>query len=133
MVQSVGGPLSLLLASLMQSLASEWVDRYQENSEKAMVELVQYFVLCCGCRAAITMEMFQNEDTTSVIRSLTENFDEVREHGERREKGEGDERAGGAVLGGDGGGTCWPCSHPGQWRLPSHCSWTHLPEVQGTA
>lgn len=42
-----------------------------------MVELVQYFVLCCGCRATITMEMFQNEDTTSVIRSLTENFDEV--------------------------------------------------------
>ena len=43
----------------------------------AMVELVQYFVLCCGCRATITMEMFQNEDTTSVIRSLTENFDEA--------------------------------------------------------
>ena len=42
------------------------------------MELVQYFVLCCGCRATITMEMFQNEDTTSVIRSLTENFDEVR-------------------------------------------------------
>ena len=41
------------------------------------MELVQYFVLCCGCRATITMEMFQNEDTTSVIRSLTENFDEV--------------------------------------------------------
>ena len=43
-----------------------------------MVELVQYFVHCCGCRAAITMEMFQNEDTTSIIRSLTENFDEVK-------------------------------------------------------
>ena len=42
------------------------------------MELVQYFVLCCGCRATITMEMFQNEDTTSIIRSLTENFDEVR-------------------------------------------------------
>lgn len=59
-------------------MAREWVDRYQEGSEKAMVELVQYFVLCCGCRATITMEMFQNEDTTSVIRSLTENFDEAR-------------------------------------------------------
>ena len=62
---------------LLQSVASEWVDRYQESSEKAMVELVQFFVHCCGCRATITMEMFQNEETTSVIRSLTENFDEV--------------------------------------------------------
>ena len=61
----------------LQSLASDWTDRYQEDAEKAMVELVQYFVLCCGCRATITMEMFQNEETTSVIRSLTENFDEV--------------------------------------------------------
>ena len=40
-----------------------------------MVELVQYFVLCCGCHAKITMEMFRGE-TTEVIRSLTENFAE---------------------------------------------------------
>ena len=90
----------------MQSLASEWVDRYQENSEKAMVELVQYFVLCCGCRAAITMEMFQNEDTTSVIRSLTENFDEVRGEMRREEGGRGNERQCGGR-----GGTSWAHSH----------------------
>jgi cohesin complex subunit SA-1/2 len=72
------GMFSAVLAgkSSLQSVASEWTDRYQAASEDAMVELVQYFVLCCGCRATITMEMFQNEDTTSVIRSLTENFDE---------------------------------------------------------
>lgn len=62
----------------LQSVASDWTDRYQEeDAEKAMMELVQYFVLCCGCRATITMEMFQNEETTHIIRSLTENFDEV--------------------------------------------------------
>ena len=63
--------------AILQAVASEWVDRYQEASEKAMVELIKYFVLCCGCRATITMEMFQNEETAVVIRSLTENFDEV--------------------------------------------------------
>ena len=62
---------------VLQAVASEWVDRYQEGSETAMAELIQFFVHCCGCRATITMEMFQNEDTTSIIRSLTENFDEV--------------------------------------------------------
>ena len=40
-----------------------------------MLELVQYFVVCCGCRAEVTMEMYRGE-TTDVIRMLTENFDE---------------------------------------------------------
>ena len=43
-----------------------------------MVELIQLFVLCCGCKAGITMEMFQTEDPSDVIRALTENFAEVR-------------------------------------------------------
>lgn len=40
-----------------------------------MLELVQFFVVCCGCRAEITLEMYRGE-TTDVIRALTENFAE---------------------------------------------------------
>lgn len=61
---------------LTQSLASDWVDGYQEDPESAMVELIQFFVLCCGCKARISLDMFR-EDTSNVIRTLTENFAEV--------------------------------------------------------
>lgn len=58
-------------------MASEWVDRYEKDAEAAMVELIQFVVLCCGCKAPITLAMFQEEDTQNIIRSLTENFAEV--------------------------------------------------------
>ena len=40
------------------------------------MELIQYFVFSCGCKAFITMDMFRAE-TSDVIRTLTENFAEV--------------------------------------------------------
>lgn len=58
-------------------MASEWVDRYEKDAESAMVELIQFVVLCCGCKAPITMAMFQEDDTQDIVRSLTENFAEV--------------------------------------------------------
>lgn len=59
----------------MQVVASNWVRQYEQDAESAMLELVQYFVLSCGCRAEVTMEMYRRE-TADVIRTLTENFDE---------------------------------------------------------
>ncbi len=49
--------------------------RYEQDAESAMLELIRFFVLCCGCRAQVTMEMFRGE-TIDVIRTLTENFAE---------------------------------------------------------
>ena len=43
-----------------------------------MLELVQYFVQCSGCKATITAHMFHTQEASTVIRSLTENFAEVR-------------------------------------------------------
>ena len=60
----------------LQSEVSEWVDRYQQDAESAMVELIQYFVLCSGCKASISLRMFQTEAPSDVIRALTENFSE---------------------------------------------------------
>ena len=93
-------------------MASDWVDRYEQDAESAMLELVQYFVLCCGCRGVVTMEMFQEDDTSAIIRKLTENFAEV-------------------------SNLCLYCfrSHiavvTGEWRLPTDAEWSHTQEVQG--
>lgn len=57
----------------LQSVASDWVKRYEQDPESGMLELVQFFVLCCACRAEITLEMYRAE-VTEVIRTLTENF-----------------------------------------------------------
>lgn len=101
----------------MQSVASEWVDRYEKDAEAAMVELIQFVVLCCGCKAPITLAMFQEEDTQNIIRSLTENFAEVCLHSDWS-----------VVLYSD-----WSHSyHIGEWRVPSYYDRTHIQEIQGT-
>ena len=51
--------------------------RYQADAEIAMLELVQYFVRCCGCRAKILSNDFQTQEAATVIRKLTEDFAEV--------------------------------------------------------
>ena len=51
------------------------MDRYEADAETAMLELIQFLVLCCGCKAGVSNDMFK-KDTTEAIRSLTENFAE---------------------------------------------------------
>ena len=44
-----------------------------------MLELIQYFVRCCGCNAVVSQKDFQTQEASTVIRALTENFAEVME------------------------------------------------------
>ena len=66
-----------MLFPYLQSVVSEWMERYQGDAETGMLELVQFFVHCSGCKAVITRRMFETQEASSVIRSLTENFAEV--------------------------------------------------------
>lgn len=66
---------SCIQITVLQSAANDWVKRYEKDAESAMLELVQFFVLCCGCHAEISLEMYAGE-VTDVIRILTENLAE---------------------------------------------------------
>ncbi len=57
-------------------MASEWVDRYERDAELAMLELVQFLIRCCGCKARITEEMFKSDTTADAIMELTKKFSE---------------------------------------------------------
>ena len=63
---------------LVKPVLSEWIKRYEADADKAMLELIQFFVECCGCKASISMEQYQESTTSDAIRSLTENFAEAR-------------------------------------------------------
>ena len=61
-----------MCCTLVQVLASDWVKHYEKNPESALLELVQFFVMCCGCRVVITMDMFCGE-TSDTVHTITEN------------------------------------------------------------
>lgn len=33
----------------MQAVVDDWIDAYNKNKKAAMVDLLQFFVQCCGC------------------------------------------------------------------------------------
>ncbi len=55
----------------VQALASNWVESYSKDPEAAVLELLQFFVMCCGSRTEVTMEMFRGE-TSEVVRVLAD-------------------------------------------------------------
>ena len=37
----------------LQVVVDEWIDEYKKDREKAVVDLIQFFVQCCGCRGNV--------------------------------------------------------------------------------
>ena len=42
-----------------------------------MLDLIQFFIHCAGCKGRITMDMYHNMEHNEIIRKMTEEFDEV--------------------------------------------------------
>ena len=62
---------------LLQEVVNNWIDAYKQDRDKALVDLIQFFIHCSGCKGRITLEMYQNMEHTEIIRRMTEEFDEV--------------------------------------------------------
>lgn len=60
----------------VQTIIDEWIEQYNINREPAMLDLMQFFVSCCGCKGKITSEILAQLSQAAVIRKLTEEFDE---------------------------------------------------------
>ena len=72
------GPILQVLSgrAALQVVVDEWIDEYKKDREKAIVELIQFFVQCCGCKGKLSQIMFASQDKVKSIRKLTESFDE---------------------------------------------------------
>ncbi|XP_051900460.1 cohesin subunit SA-2-like isoform X2 [Pristis pectinata] len=65
-----------LAKSAMQTLVDEWLELYKQDKEAGLLELLNFFIHCCGCKGVITSEMFQKLQNAEIIRKMTEEFDE---------------------------------------------------------
>lgn len=59
-----------------QALVDDWIEQYKSNRDAAMLELMQFFISCSGCRGKITPEMYSRMSHADIIRRMTEEFDE---------------------------------------------------------
>lgn len=61
----------------LQSLIDDWIEAYKNDRDAALLELIQFFIQCSGCKGKITPYMYSNMEHAEIIRKMTEEFDEV--------------------------------------------------------
>lgn len=62
--------------STITVIVDEWIENYKIERENALIALMQFFINASGCKGRITPEMQSNMEHTSIIRKMTEEFDE---------------------------------------------------------
>ncbi|XP_063058335.1 cohesin subunit SA-2a [Engraulis encrasicolus] len=62
--------------SAMQSVVDDWIEAYKNERDTALLELINFFIQCSGCKGAVSSEMFRHMQNSEIIRKMTEEFDE---------------------------------------------------------
>ena len=62
---------------LSQTVVDDWIESYKQDRDTALLDLIQFFIHCSGCKGRITPTMYQTMEHAEIIRKMTEEFDEV--------------------------------------------------------
>uniref|UniRef100_A0A671KAD0 Cohesin subunit SA n=1 Tax=Sinocyclocheilus anshuiensis TaxID=1608454 RepID=A0A671KAD0_9TELE len=62
--------------SATQPVVDDWIESYKTNRDSALLELINFFIHCSGCKGVCVSEMFRHMQNSEIIRKMTEEFDE---------------------------------------------------------
>ncbi|XP_056664870.1 cohesin subunit SA-2 isoform X1 [Monodelphis domestica] len=62
--------------SAMQSVVDDWIESYKHDRDISLLDLINFFIQCSGCKGVVTAEMFRHMQNSEIIRKMTEEFDE---------------------------------------------------------
>ncbi|KAG1650209.1 Cohesin subunit SA-1 [Nymphon striatum] len=60
----------------LQVVVDDWIESYKTDKDAALLDLMQFFIQCSGCRGKITAQMQATMEHAQIIRQMTEQFDE---------------------------------------------------------
>lgn len=58
-------------------VVDDWIETYKNDRDSALLDLMQFFIQCSGCKGKITPHMQATMEHAQIIRQMTEQFDEV--------------------------------------------------------
>ncbi|KAB0372077.1 hypothetical protein FD755_015869, partial [Muntiacus reevesi] len=58
------------------SVVDDWIESYKHDRDIALLDLINFFIQCSGCKGVVTAEMFRHMQNSEIIRKMTEEFDE---------------------------------------------------------
>uniref|UniRef100_A0A673VME7 Cohesin subunit SA n=1 Tax=Salmo trutta TaxID=8032 RepID=A0A673VME7_SALTR len=62
--------------SISESVVDDWIEAYKNDRDMALLDLINFFIQCSGCKGVVSGEMFRNMQNSEIIRRMTEEFDE---------------------------------------------------------
>ncbi|ELU02222.1 hypothetical protein CAPTEDRAFT_182123 [Capitella teleta] len=57
-------------------VVDDWIEQYKQDRDSALLDLIQFFIHCSGCKGRITPHMYHNMEHAEIIRKMTEEFEE---------------------------------------------------------
>uniref|UniRef100_A0A8C2Q3M1 Cohesin subunit SA n=1 Tax=Cyprinus carpio TaxID=7962 RepID=A0A8C2Q3M1_CYPCA len=60
----------------VSSVIDDWIESYKQDRDLALLDLINFFIHCSGCKGTVRIEMFRNMQNAEIIRKMTEEFDE---------------------------------------------------------
>uniref|UniRef100_A0A8B9IVE2 Cohesin subunit SA n=1 Tax=Amazona collaria TaxID=241587 RepID=A0A8B9IVE2_9PSIT len=60
----------------VQVILDDWIESYKHDRDTALLDLINFFIQCSGCKGVVTAEMFRHMQNSEIIRKMTEEFDE---------------------------------------------------------
>uniref|UniRef100_A0A8C2Q3N5 Cohesin subunit SA n=1 Tax=Cyprinus carpio TaxID=7962 RepID=A0A8C2Q3N5_CYPCA len=64
------------LSDQCHSVIDDWIESYKQDRDLALLDLINFFIHCSGCKGTVRIEMFRNMQNAEIIRKMTEEFDE---------------------------------------------------------
>ncbi|KAF7652393.1 hypothetical protein LDENG_00097680 [Lucifuga dentata] len=63
--------------SAMQAVIDDWIEAYVMDRDPSVLDLISFFIQCCGCKGVVTAEMCQSKEDSDVMSKMVEELDEV--------------------------------------------------------
>ncbi|XP_068592758.1 cohesin subunit SA-2 [Cebidichthys violaceus] len=63
--------------SAMQAVIDDWIEAYGTDRDSSLLDLISFFIQCCGCKGVVTAEMCQSKEDGEVMSKMVEELDEV--------------------------------------------------------
>ncbi|XP_053733289.1 cohesin subunit SA-2 isoform X1 [Synchiropus splendidus] len=60
----------------MEVVIDDWIQAYMVDRDSCLLDLIGFFIQCCGCKGVITAEMCENKEESHVKQKLVEKYDE---------------------------------------------------------
>ncbi|XP_047227314.1 cohesin subunit SA-2 isoform X2 [Girardinichthys multiradiatus] len=63
--------------SAIQAVMDDWIEAYATDRDSSLLDLISFFIQCCGCKGVVTAEMCQSKEDKDVRSKMVEELDEA--------------------------------------------------------